>query len=94
MNFATKNQSNDVTIEITPLIDIVFLLTSKIDTNQRLILICLQNIMVKISDLLASGISEALIITLLVCWLLFLDLFFINISQLESKLPTYVKYAK
>ena len=42
MNFATKNQSNDVTIEITPLIDIVFLLviffvvTSKIDTNQAL----------------------------------------------------------
>ena len=42
MNFASKNQSNDVTIEITPLIDIVFLLviffvvTSKIDTNQAL----------------------------------------------------------
>ena len=42
MNFATKNQSNDVSIEITPLIDIVFLLviffvvTSMIDTNQAL----------------------------------------------------------
>ena len=42
MNFATKNQSNDVTIEITPLIDIVFLLviffvvTSKIDSSQAI----------------------------------------------------------
>ena len=42
MNFATKNQSNDVTIEITPLIDIVFLLviffvvTSKVGDSQFL----------------------------------------------------------
>ena len=42
MNFATKNQSNEVTIEITPLIDIVFLLviffvvTSKVGESQFL----------------------------------------------------------